>query len=441
MTHKIDNNPPEKFDKDSNDDISSFDAISPIKDFPSKDKKVNEKEEGKKKTLSPLDLPYRKKGSKKTDMSTRKIGKSDSFDKETLDPSFQEFLKIFSLNQKMISGNPSMELKKLIAPSLQELLLALMQALKKAPSLDKLPPSLFQTLQSALDTLQNLLPSLPADSSDITKKTILTLSSGYQDILENQKSPIPPLAWQNIENFFLFLASNKDVSLSAAEEQSLASLMNAIEKKISSLPKKMEKNFAAVLQKMGTFPSFSHLKPQLQNLRHSIFTTTKTIEKTPIKKDEVSKISPQELRSPYETFIPHKMDITPPAYLSPKINVLFDHMVGLLSYSKNIGISETEVILNSPSFKNSVFYQAKIFIIRHDTAPDSFNIRLTGSPEAVDLFNSNMPQLASAFRESFLSGDVSFQIGRLSAEQTTTEKPIFHRKEKVQDQEKDNPNG
>ena len=93
----------------------------------------------------------------------------------------------------------------------------------------------------------------------------------------------------------------------------------------------------------------------------------------------------------------------------------------------------TEIVLNSPSYSQSKFYGASIIIERYASAPDSFNIRLTGSNEAVAAFKENIPTLALAFRE----GHFPFQIGRIEAEYKD-EKPLFRRKEKGSRKNDDN---
>jgi hypothetical protein len=101
-------------------------------------------------------------------------------------------------------------------------------------------------------------------------------------------------------------------------------------------------------------------------------------------------------------------------------------MVGMIYMQRNAGISSTEIILNSPALANSRFFGAKIILEKYDTDPGSFNIRLTGSNEAVTLFNRNISNLYAAFQ----NGKFNFRIGRIDAEYTT-EKPIFQRKERT----------
>jgi hypothetical protein len=112
-------------------------------------------------------------------------------------------------------------------------------------------------------------------------------------------------------------------------------------------------------------------------------------------------------------------------YLKPETLSLFYQMVGTIYVAAQTpGVTRTEVVLNSLSYTQSKFYGASIIIEKYASAPDSFNIRLTGSNEAVNAFNQNIPSLLSAFQR----GNFSFNIGRIEAEYRD-EKPIFRRKE------------
>lgn len=111
-------------------------------------------------------------------------------------------------------------------------------------------------------------------------------------------------------------------------------------------------------------------------------------------------------------------------YISKEISPLFFHMVGTIQVMVSPSdVSRTEIELTSPNFANSPFYGTKITIERYSIAPDSFNIRLTGSNQAVTLFNKNIPNLYTAFQK----GNFDFRIGRIDAEYTA-ERPVFRRK-------------
>lgn len=115
-------------------------------------------------------------------------------------------------------------------------------------------------------------------------------------------------------------------------------------------------------------------------------------------------------------------------YLNPETLPLFFQMVGTIYVMTLNGISRTEILLNNPAFSNSKFYGSTITIEKYATAPDSLNIRLTGSNEAVTAFNQNIPSLMSAFQ----NGNFSFRIGRIDAVYSN-DRPVFRRKESGED--------
>lgn len=112
-------------------------------------------------------------------------------------------------------------------------------------------------------------------------------------------------------------------------------------------------------------------------------------------------------------------------YLNEKTMALFQQMVGTIYIiNSRPGVSTTEVVLNSPAFKDSKFFGSTITIEKYATAPNSLNIRLTGSNEAVSAFNQNLSSLVAAFQ----NGNFSFRIGRIDTAYQV-DKPVFRRKE------------
>lgn len=100
-------------------------------------------------------------------------------------------------------------------------------------------------------------------------------------------------------------------------------------------------------------------------------------------------------------------------YLNPATYALFYQMVGtIFVMTATRGITKTEIHLNSPAFAKSKFYGSTITIEKYETAPDSLNIRLVGTGDAVTEFNENLPALMNAFKK----GGFSFRIGRIEAE-------------------------
>ncbi len=109
--------------------------------------------------------------------------------------------------------------------------------------------------------------------------------------------------------------------------------------------------------------------------------------------------------------------------LSADTLAIYAKIVGTISIMVSpMGDSRTELFLDSPAFAHSPFYGASITIERFSSAPYQLNIELTGSNEAVNLFNQNIPNLMTAFQ----NGKFSYTIQRVSA----VHKPLFRRKEK-----------
>lgn len=113
-------------------------------------------------------------------------------------------------------------------------------------------------------------------------------------------------------------------------------------------------------------------------------------------------------------------------YLSHETHALFYQLVGTMLIAQNqSGIVRTEIVLNNPSFAHSRFFGSTITIEKYQTAPDSFNIRLSGSPEAVAAYKEGIPDLMNAFQ----NGNFSFRVNRLEAEYAS-DRPVFRRREK-----------
>ena len=112
-------------------------------------------------------------------------------------------------------------------------------------------------------------------------------------------------------------------------------------------------------------------------------------------------------------------------YLHPTTVSLFFQMVGTIYVMQSSGVNRTEIVLNNPSYSGSKFFGSTNTIEKYATAPDSFNIRLTGSNQAVVAFKKNLPSLMTAFENS----NIPFRVNRLDVEYTM-DRPVFRRKEK-----------
>jgi len=152
-----------------------------------------------------------------------------------------------------------------------------------------------------------------------------------------------------------------------------------------------------------------------------------------------TKKGPSEITPPSLSTLPPQIQpaaeaaaIAAAPYIRPEIQAHYYQMVGtIMMMAKTPGVSKTEFLLNNPAFANSKFYGASIEVTRFSTAPDAFNIRLTGTTEAVNAFNQSIPSLMSAFQ----NGNFNFRINRIEAEHST-ERPVFHRKGQDSDSSK-----
>ncbi len=95
---------------------------------------------------------------------------------------------------------------------------------------------------------------------------------------------------------------------------------------------------------------------------------------------------------------PALMTVETPVYahLTKDVFDLFEKMIGLMTIESYKGISITTIRLSLP---NSVFNDCEIRLEHYDTAPNSFNVQLLGTPHAVDLFNANFQSLVEAFQQ------------------------------------------
>ncbi|HPE85107.1 MAG TPA: hypothetical protein PLO43_02900 [Chlamydiales bacterium] len=148
--------------------------------------------------------------------------------------------------------------------------------------------------------------------------------------------------------------------------------------------------------------------------------TTK-IQKEKYQKDQAEKVAESGgvLSTQTPDHLPGALptaETTPPSYLNlpPAVFELFDRMVSYITiaHSKTGEMTATVHI----DLKGSVFNGAKLELKRVPTAPNTFNIQLQGTPEAVQLFNANAQDLAAAFQFGKYAFDVNIQRASLLEE-------------------------
>jgi hypothetical protein len=156
-------------------------------------------------------------------------------------------------------------------------------------------------------------------------------------------------------------------------------------------------------------------------------------EKKKVKSSDAAAVTPPEPLPPACQRIAEAAQTSASPFLNVQTANLFFQMVGTMVFmgASKEGISLTEVVLNSPAFKNSVFFNSTIVIEKYATAPDSFNIRLIGTPEAVQFFSNrnNVENLSSAFITAYEDRRISFRIGRIEAELSPHRHLIRRKKE------------
>jgi|GEM_PF-4847331 len=175
------------------------------------------------------------------------------------------------------------------------------------------------------------------------------------------------------------------------------------------------------------------VSPQKENI------TTPTSDKDKDKdKDKVSDKTSLKIDAPVQI---QSIQVTPEiqqqafqstqgvaAYLDPKVESLYQNMVGAIIQTKKSGIEKTEVLLNQPNLKSTQFYGSKVTLTRYSTDPYSYNIALsTPNPKALTQFSNHLDSL----RTAFLQANFDFKVGRLEANYVTDRKEqfIFKRKE------------
>lgn len=153
------------------------------------------------------------------------------------------------------------------------------------------------------------------------------------------------------------------------------------------------------------------------------------------KKDEgVTQALPETQIVPTDTSLPPPAPAVgttsevPPQYLNlpPQLVKLFDRMVGVMTVMTNSGIKETTITLNAPQFAKSAFFGSEITITEFSTAPLEFNIQLTGTSQAVDLFQGSAQELVAAFE----AGKYNFKVNRIETAISSGVREV-KRKEKI----------
>lgn len=81
--------------------------------------------------------------------------------------------------------------------------------------------------------------------------------------------------------------------------------------------------------------------------------------------------------------------------LTPEMHELMEKMAHFVKVESQNGVATTTVFVE---MEGSIFDGSQIVIDHYDTAPQSFNLQLSGSPEAADLFAANLAALRTSLQ-------------------------------------------
>ncbi len=127
------------------------------------------------------------------------------------------------------------------------------------------------------------------------------------------------------------------------------------------------------------------------------------------------------------------VSMTQPAILAADIEALFEKMASSMLILSSTRETETTLFLDSPQFANSPFYGTRVTIKEFTTAPKAFNIEIATSAIALAKIEAHKSALMTAFQQ----GNFGFSIGRLDTGLHDPDRPLFHRKEAVSQDEED----
>jgi hypothetical protein len=234
--------------------------------------------------------------------------------------------------------------------------------------------------------------------------------------------------------------AQKRAEESAAAEETAAASVNR--QKIESI--NLDQVNSATVEKKGATPSYTGEIPQQEKAEETVSAVEKKEEETIAIRRKEKKERAEQQGSPVSTPASSTLGplfIAPPPQVAPAYTLLngemlaiFEKMVSQIFIMQANGLNETTIHLNTPEFASSIFSGAQIVIREYSTAPLSFNIEFLGTDQNSLYFQQNIASL----RAAFASEKRNYSIHRIdSGLQRKGEKPLFHRKEKTSDKEKE----
>jgi hypothetical protein len=124
--------------------------------------------------------------------------------------------------------------------------------------------------------------------------------------------------------------------------------------------------------------------------------------------------------------------------LAPGIDTLFEKMASCMIVMNSSHETETTLFLDNPHFASSSFFGTQITIREFTTAPKAFNIEIVSNPQAIALIDASKMEMLLSFQ----NGHFNFTVHRFDTHiQGNEDRPLFHRKEWDDGQEKDQQGG
>lgn len=119
--------------------------------------------------------------------------------------------------------------------------------------------------------------------------------------------------------------------------------------------------------------------------------------------------------------------------LSVEMEALFEKMASCMIVMNASNDIETTLFLDSANFASSSLFGTQITIKEFSTAPKAFNVEIISNPNAAAMIDAGKNSLLSHFQK----GNFNFSVHRLDTHiAERADKPVFHRKESVSDEQK-----
>ncbi len=120
--------------------------------------------------------------------------------------------------------------------------------------------------------------------------------------------------------------------------------------------------------------------------------------------------------------------LPPYVQFSQEMLMMFERMIGVMTVMNASGIKETTMLLTSPQFESSPFYETEIVIREFSTAPTAYNVSINASPQALAILQPHLQRLVDSFQYEFLHGKNRFSVQRIDTGVLREKSPRVQRK-------------